>query len=230
MNTETLILEKKKVAGSWLKRTSVLTASIIVALVVVNAIWTYSGSGQWRLIRDKTGIKVYALKTSGSTLEQFKGTARLRATLPTVLKLTVDPVMLKALGGYGARYLGGDEYMSFSYFRMDPYPPLPFRPRESVLSVLKYQNTKTQELLLQVRAVPDKIPPSDCCFRVTQMNNSWRFRPIGVDQVDIEWLLNEDLGGMVPDSLKNHKWPNLMFNFLALMQDRAHVYEKPAAK
>ena len=221
-------IEKIKKRGA--RRVAIVGACVLGALLLVDVAWTFTGSGQWRVIRDDNGVKVYALKTPGAGVEQFKGTLRLHAALPAVVKLTVDPVLVKALGAYESRFLGGDENMSFSSFRMDVLRPLPFRPRESVFSVLKYMNPATHELLLQVRAVPDKLPPSQCCFRVTQMNNSWRFIPAGPDQTDVEWLLNEDLGGFVPDFIKNRKWSNLMFNFLTQMRARSRVYQQPPAK
>lgn len=209
----------------WAKRIALVIVLLMALAFATKSIWTFSGSNRWELVGDRNGVKVYSWKTPGSSVKKFKGVVRVRSTLSGLMALASDRNIAKEMGSYETHSLGGDEHLMYSSFRMDPYPPLPFRPRESVFSALLYQNPQTKEILIEVRATPDKTPPNACCFRVTDMNNSWRFTPLGDGEVEVEWILNEDLGGFVPDLLKNIKWPKVMFNFLAIVRDRVDKYQ-----
>jgi hypothetical protein len=108
---------------------------------------------------------------------------------------------------------------------MDTSPRFLFRPRQHVFGAIMYQNPENKEILYLIRATPDKVPLNDCCVRVNQMNNSWRFAPVENGEVEIEWMLNEDLGGFMPALVQNHKWPKLMFSFLGGLRDNISNYQ-----
>lgn len=221
METENLTAKPK----IWAKRLLFGIISLMAIAFAVKSIWTFSGSNRWELVGEKNGVKVYSWKTPGSPVKKFKGVVRVRSTLSGLLALASDRNIAKEMGSYDSHSLGGDEHLMYSSFRMDAYPPFPFRPRESVFSALLYQSPQTKEILIEVRATPDKTPANACCFRVTDMNNSWRFTPLDNGEIEVEWILNEDLGGFVPDVLKNRKWPKVMFNFLTIVRDRAGRYQ-----
>jgi hypothetical protein len=62
-----------------------------------------------------------------------------------------------------------------------------------------HQNPSTKEVLLTFTATPDKLPPDDCCFRVTDMNNSFRFTPLENGMVELEYVRNMTEGLWTPD-------------------------------
>jgi ribosome-associated toxin RatA of RatAB toxin-antitoxin module len=109
-----------------------------------------------------------------------------------------------------------DDQLLFTTFRYNL--PFKFRPREFVLRAQFYQNPKNKEVLLAYSAVPEKLPPNPCCFRVTDMNNTWRFTPLGNGQVEVEFLMNMDDGGFMPDLLINKVRPQVMFKALPRLQ------------
>lgn len=191
-------------------------AALLVLGFVGKTIWKYSGSNRWELVaerearrsqRDPTmwlpAVKVYALKSPGTELEQTKVVVRVKSTMAGIVKFMQDPDVCKRVGCTDSRVLErvSDQWM-YTTFRY-PYPR-PFRDRELVLSVNFAQNPKTKELLLQYSAVPDFLPANDCCFRVTRMNNTWRFRPVGNGEVEAEVVVNLDEGGFVPEFLSSH--------------------------
>jgi hypothetical protein len=96
--------------------------------------------------------------------------------------------------------------------------PFPFRPREFVVRSQIHQDALTKDVLLVYAAAPDKVPPNDCCFRVNNMNNAWRFTPLGNGQIDIVYVMNMNEGGYIPDLLLNRLRPKLVYGVLKGLQ------------
>jgi hypothetical protein len=187
-------------------------ASLFVLGFIGKTIYKYSGSNQWELVaerearrsRDGTmwlpSVKVYALKTPGSELEQTKAVVRMKTTMAGIVEFMSDPDLCKDMGCNNSKILERiDDQLLYSTFRY-PYPG-PFRDREWIVRAHFSQNPKTKEVLLEYSAIPDLLPPDDCCLRVARMNNTWRFRPVGKGEVEAQVVVNMDEGGFVPDFL-----------------------------
>lgn len=183
-------------------------AALLVLGFVAKTIWKYSGSNQWELVAQSKknslgmNVKVYALKSPGSELEQVKAVGRMKTTMAGIVKFMQDPDVCKDIGCTDSRMLESvDDQLVYMTSR---YPsPAPFRDREMIIRGHFSQNPKTKELLLEYAATPELLPANDCCFRITRMNNTWRFRPVGNGEVEAEVLLNMDDGGFVPDFLSS---------------------------
>jgi hypothetical protein len=92
--------------------------------------------------------------------------------------------------------------------------PLYLRRREFVMRARFHQIPSTKEIWAEYAAAPDKAPANDCCFRVTDMNNMWRITPVETGQIEIEYTMNMDWGGFLPDVLSNRIRPRYMYNQL----------------
>ncbi|HYC89895.1 MAG TPA: hypothetical protein VEO54_11840 [Thermoanaerobaculia bacterium] len=186
-----------------------LYAVVAVAIAAVSAhlIWKYSGSGQWELVKEKKGIRVYAMKTPGVAMMQFKGVARVQSSMHKAVALLLDPGICDFgdLSCYDSIAIqkvdeqrGGAGYYSFKWRY-----PFYFRPRQYVVEANFTQNPVTKEIYETVKAAPDKLPPDDCCLRVTQMQNSWRLKPLNNGEIEIEYVVNTAGGGFFPYILDN---------------------------
>ena len=190
---------------------------LMALLFLVHTIWRMSGSNRWQLVQDESGIKVYTLKTPGSDLIQVKGTVRVHSTLGGIVKFMVDPATCSDYGCYDSHTVERvDDQLQYNSFRFPT--PFPFKTRELVVRSQIDQNPQTKEVLLVVAAAPDKTPPSDCCFRVTQMNNTWQLTPLGNQEVEIEYVMNMNEGGSMPDLMLNWERPRLVFSVLQGLQ------------
>ena len=70
-----------------------------------------------------------------------------------------------------------------------------------------------------VAAAPDKAPPNDCCFRVTEMNNTWRLTPLENGLVEIEYVFNTNMGGFMPALSLNTRRPKFVVSVLSKLQE-----------
>ena len=76
----------KKIA----KFVSLGALTLAVILLIAHLAWKRSGSNQWELEIDKDGVKVYSLKSPGSSLKQFKMVTRLKTTLNRAVASLTD--------------------------------------------------------------------------------------------------------------------------------------------
>ncbi len=206
---------------TWFKRIAnvvlVLSVTLVALYFVASWIWRFSGSNQWELVGERKGVKVYSLKAPGADLTQVKGVVRVRASLATLVKFMQDPDLCKDLGCKNSIVVKRvDDQLQYVSFRYNL--PFPFRARDFVVRTEAYQNPHTKEVLLEFAAAPDKAPPNDCCFRVTDMNNTWRFTPVGNGLVEIEYIQNMNEGGFLPNLLLNRMRPKVLFAVLPRLQ------------
>jgi hypothetical protein len=207
--------------GTWVRRlvkvVALVSVALIALIIVASAAWRFSGSNKWEFAEERNGVKVYTLKTPGSDLIQVKGVVRLRSTLSGIMKFLLDPSTTNDYGYHEQRTIERvDDWLSYSSFRLDL--PSPIQTREFVIRTQIHQDPHTKEVLIVVTAVPDKAPPNECCFRVTEMNNTWRFTPLGDGQLELEYVNNTDMGGFMPDLLMNMQRPKFVAEVLSKLQ------------
>lgn len=191
--------------------------SVVVILFFGGLAWRYSGSNQWELVDERNGVKVYSLKSPGSDLTQVKGVVRVRSTLGGLVQFMGDADVCDDYGCYDVKTIDAwDEKLQYGSFRVNF--PRPFKPREFVIRTQVHQNPKTKEVVLEYAAAPEKAPLDDCCFRVTNMNNSWRFKPVGNGIVEAEYHMNMNEGGFIPAVMLNRVRPKVVYRVLATLQ------------
>ena len=201
----------------------VFVASVILAVVALAAhlVWKYSGSNQWEPIGvSKKGVKLYALKKPGETVKQFKGVVRVRSTLHNVMAASQDPSICENVDCYESRMFERVSERSQYYTFRWPYP-FGFQTREFVTEQrfsLVPAGPKSQALLVEVIATPDKLPPNDCCVRIETMHNTWKYTPVGNGELELEYVINMDDGGYFPYVLANFGAPEFIKYMLPTMQ------------
>jgi hypothetical protein len=215
--TENSVAKPKRWIKRVLKVLLVVSLSLVTLTFVVQLIWRFSGSNQWELVRDQNGVKIYTLKTPGLDSIQVKGMVRLRSTLSGMLTFMLDPGTCADYGCYDSYVIERvDDQILYSTFRTNL--PFPFQTRQYVIRSQLHQDPQTKEVLLVNSAVPDKIPLNDCCFRVTAMNNTLRFKPLGNGEVDLEFIMNMNEGGYVPSLILSRMYPKVVYSVLRGMQ------------
>lgn len=222
METGIVAPKRKRWPKKVLKIAWIGAVSLASLYCVGRLAWRFSGSNQWELVGDKNGVKVYSLKEPGNDLLQVKGVVRVRSTLASLVKMSQDESFCKETGCLDSRVLDWvDDQVQYGYFRYDL--PFPWRPREFVVRTWTYQNPRTKEVLMKVSAVPGMLPPNPCCFRVTDMNNTIRFTPVGNGQVEVEYVQHLNEGGFIPDWLLNVARGRLMLSGLPQLQ---HIVDR----
>lgn len=202
----------KRRVGRFLLRSLLV---LIILVLVAHFAWKYSGSNQWEKVGEQNGVVVYSLKAPGSTIEKFKAVWTIHSTLNRAVAWVNDNKgdgKHHPMGLYDLRFLERrGSRLSVSAYKQ---PIASFlRPREFVIQNEFSQDPKTKVLIYTVNAVPDRIPPDDCCVRVRAMANRWTLTPRKGGVIEVEWFADMDLGGFLPYALQNKVMPGGMLTF-----------------
>ncbi|TXH69130.1 MAG: hypothetical protein E6Q88_09435 [Lysobacteraceae bacterium] len=199
---------------------------LFVAILACHFAWLFSGSGRWELLEKKDGIAVYSLKTPGIALKKFKAVMSVQSSLSAAVKIMQDPHFCDSVGCMGSEMIERvDDKLQYYYFKWAM--PLFFKTRDFVVKSRFSQDPATKAVLLQITAVPERIPLSSCCFRIVDMNNSWRFIPQGNGDILIEYMVDTDQGGFFPYFLSNMAGSKFMHS--VLIKTRAFFQENQDA-
>lgn len=194
--------EPKRKSRKFLRIMAFGSVLIIAILVVAHFAWKYSGSNTWRLIQEKNGVQIYALKVPGATLEQFRAVFRIKTTLNRIVATMTDhstegcrkfvpgciagPV-LKEMDPQSLSFIQSYRVVFKSYLSF-------LAPRDFVGRGQFSQDPQSKVLVADFLTLPGLVPDDPCCVRVTNMHNVWRFTPLGDGQVEVEWSANYDPG------------------------------------
>ena len=197
-----------KRAWKYLKTFWVWTASIVFTCLVMERFWVMSGSSQWKLEIDRDGTQVYSMKVPGDSIVKFRGVTQYGYTYSHMLSAFIDAESFTkdcgklAAGCVEYRFLkpwDPQHMTNTQYWRTELGGP--FQNREVVVNGKIFQDKDTKVILLENSAAPSLIPPNDCCVRISQLHNTWKYTPLANGKVEVEYIQNFAGGGFIPDFL-----------------------------
>jgi hypothetical protein len=191
---------------------------LVVAAGVAQAAYTYSGDNEWKSLGTrKSGVTVYERKVPGSNIKQFKAVWKVKARLSEFVLFAKEEESDLTIGYYDQRQIGNKgEQVEWTAWKQKM--PSPLEPREFVIKNEYRQDPKTKTLYYIVTADPTKIPPDDCCVRIDEMTNRWSLTPLKNGEVQVEWFVNMDVGGVLPYFMQNSYQPGGMYYFARKLQ------------
>jgi hypothetical protein len=172
-------------------------ALVVAVLVVAHVAWKYSGSNKWELVLDKNGVQVYAVKVPGVAKKQFKAVTRIKTTLNRIVTAMTD-TSTEACREFVPTCTSGEvlepwnpqnQYL-VQAFRVDL--PRPLSPRDLVIKTEFHQDPQSKSLLIRCTALPDRIPPNECCVRIKNVHNTWRYTPVEDGEIEVEFSSNAE--------------------------------------
>ena len=193
-----------------------LLALLLVA-GLAHVAYMYSGDSKWAFLTEQKGVRVSSMKVPGSTLKKFRAVFRVKATLSTIVMfmqddesdLDVDFTNVKVL-----QYVNPQNKVS--YFRSGF--PKPIQDRDFSVRHTFVQDPLTRHIDYTLKAEPDMLPPEPCCIRVPRMDNTWRLTPLKNGEVEIDWVIDMDVGGLMPYFMINQAHPEIMVDFGSSLQ------------
>lgn len=195
----------EKKTRRWLFYPSVM----VVAIFILNILWLNSGDNQWVLEKDEDGTQVYSMKTPGSYVKQFKAimigeyslshlVAGLKenSTMDNCKNHIPDCVDVKVIEPWSDATMSDTVMWTLGL-------PEPLARREIVIQSFVKQDPETKVVTIDVIAAPNKIARNQGAVRLSYMQNRWRYTPLGDGKVEIEFMQDMDMGGLMPDILLN---------------------------
>lgn len=207
--------------GRRIRRGLLPTVAILATVAVVaHFAWKYSGSNQWELRRDENGVRVYTMKTPGSTLLKVKADMQVATSLSSaVFLLRGDESTSDDFGGQDFTVVDRIEtpQLFMACYSAKHPMPAPFRTKELVVMLNYAQDKRTKQVEINVQAAPGRTPPSPNTSRVTHLNNIFRLTPLPDGRIDWEITLDVDMGLFYP--LANLSMPEYLFKDLSYHKD-----------
>ena len=194
--------------------------ALAVLLTGAHFMWKASGTGEWNLVMEKDGVKIFERKQPGDTIKTYRAETRIKSTMVRAVGSMMDRTV-EACAAWNAGCVSGQEVEPWNeqeryyihFFHMNS--PAPMAPREFLLRAQFTPDAQDQSVFIQYTAMPDKLPLNDCCHRVTRMNNSWKFTPIANGELDVEFY--QDLDAGIPYFVYNLAAPGFVYDGLALL-------------
>lgn len=173
--------------------------------------------GQWELVKNTDGIKVYNRKMEGSKLKEFKGSVQFKASVNDVVKFLSnhtnhEKFMYKAKKG-SVEIVKKDTNGDF-YTYMIIETPWPASNRDLVTLYHKEAPQKDGSITIRVSSVDDIKPHVKGNVRVEKMRGYWKITPLPNGMVDVTHQAYSSPGGNVPDGLANSAAVDAPFQML----------------
>jgi hypothetical protein len=223
------------------KYTGVSLAGIFPILLVSHLIWENSGSNEWQVVSDKSGVRVSTLKTPGETLLKYRVNMHIDSRLSDVVFYLSSTTTGSDVGAIDVRRIeevsADPVFYAYDTYKLDMPPPW---GRVQVMMIGQYhQDPQTKRVDLSVLAAPNRLPLDNDVRRIVHLSNNWTLTPAQGGGVEIESVAELDLG--LPYVLANLAMPGVVneeFNKMreVLKRDKyrnrtvAFVTEPPQAK
>ncbi|MCB0578686.1 MAG: hypothetical protein KDD10_05190 [Phaeodactylibacter sp.] len=159
---------------------------------------------QWQFQKETEGIKVYYRESPDSKIKELKATLIVESSLSAAVKVISDAArfpdwVYKCKAG---SVIEGDSEQSFCYYNLSDFP-WPLSDREFIFRCTTFQNPETLEVFSLATAAPDLLPETSKHVRVQTAESNFRLRPLEGRQVEVEYFLKADPGGLIPAWMVN---------------------------
>jgi hypothetical protein len=190
----------------------------------------------WQYVREQDGITSYRRERPGAPLSGFRARAMFPADVWTVLSILEDVDRACEWTSHCAamrKLQSKSDLEMLVYARMNA--PWPVRDRDVVTRVAISIHSQTQ-IVADIRSMSGGPSVPDDVVRIPSMQASYRFSVKGPRQVEVEYEIDVDPGGTLPDWVKNMVGRDLAHQTLYRLRERARwalergAYEQRAAQ
>lgn len=153
---------------------------------------------------DKDSIKVYTCPRADSRYKTIKTTFKLKSTVPQLAAavLDIDRYAAWQYRTVSVRVLERTSDRELIYHTEVGAPVLTSN-RDFVIRLTVDPDPKTNGMIVEAVSVPNHIPPVEDVIRVPYSRAKWIVTPASKGEVDVEYIIDIDLGGSVPPWIVN---------------------------
>ncbi len=168
--------------------------------------------GDWKLEKDKRGIKVFTKKIDGRNLKRSKTTTTISASIDEVFAWLTNVErhkewMDKVSTSEVLENVSNTEFIAY-YVANAPWPA---SDRDIVVHYTIDASSATQKII-QVREESNYLPEKDGFVRVPMTNSTWTITDNGDGTVSVVYETVSEPGGSVPDWMANSAAVDSPFN------------------
>lgn len=176
---------------------------------------TYA-QGNWKLEKEKDGIKVWTRKQANSNLKEYKGVMIIPSNMDKLISFfrnyrLFEKWMYKSdVGSFKLlKKITDNEFV----IRLTMSAPF-IKTRESITHFTINQADNKGEVLINLVTVPDFIPLDNNYVRIPKMSGYWKLIPLENGKIEITNVASVNAGGSIPDGLTNLSAVDAPFSML----------------
>ncbi len=196
----------------------------ITAIIFMLFVTQISFAQKWGLAKDKNGIKVYTRSIEGSSFKEFKGITQMNGDIASFVSLMRDvPNFTVLFESCVAPKLLKREGETIQIHYLQTEAPWPVTNRDGIYKYVFEYDSEKQELLVDLKALPDYNEKNENFIRVPKATGYWKVKNLGNQQIEVTYQLHADPGGAIPGWLANSSSIDLPFNTLTNVKNRIGV-------
>jgi hypothetical protein len=184
-----------------------VTSSMLVGVLLLfrTLSWAQVPSGvKWELVKEGNGIKVYTAPASNSGRKYIKVTAALTGSLSRVQAVFRDVARQKEwVYGTKQAYLIQKADDSHLLYYNETALPWPASNRDIPIRMALAEDPTRHTLTITQEGDPGAAPSYKGIVRVPHFKGNWIFRESNKGQLQVEYYLDIDPGGSLPNWVVN---------------------------
>jgi len=159
---------------------------------------------KWKLQSETDGLKVYLRDFPNSNVKEVKIETVFDHSLSTIISVLKDipayPDWIYKCEG-SSRLEASTQNSSLYYCEIDF--PWPMSNRDFIARSKLRQDPATKRVYIDVKGIPDHVPPKDDIVRIEDLGIHYEFIPLKDGQVKMIYRLHSDPAGSIPPWLVN---------------------------
>lgn len=177
----------------------------IILTVAILQLNFYSKTDEnWKLVKNKDGIKAYTRETEGSDVRQVKVKTNIKSTLSAIVSIIKDVNSHKnwiysCKKAKIIKQVNNTEH----YYYNETEAPWSVSNRDIVTHAVIKQNKKTKVVIITSIGIPEYINEIKGVVRIKKLNAQWKFIPKENGTIDLFFVVLIDLGGGLPAWIVN---------------------------
>jgi hypothetical protein len=159
---------------------------------------------KWELVKEGKGIKVFTAPAGSSGRKNIKATATMTSSLNKVQAVFRDIAGQKAWvyatkQAYLIKKTDDDHLLYYNETAL----PWPASNRDIAIRMTLKEDPSSHTLAITQEGSPNAAPVNKGIVRVPHLQGNWKFREEGKGQLQVEYYLDIDPGGSLPNWVVN---------------------------
>lgn len=181
--------------------------AILLLLVTHSA----AAQGNWNLVKDEAGIKVYTRTESGSKYKAFKAEMQVNCKIENIVEVLKNTASINkwVVNCKGVKLLKTED--NDQYYYIETSLPLPFENRDMVYH-FQYIETNSRQVRVIVAGIPEYIQPEEGIVRMVKADGYWLLTLVDTNKTAVTYQMHVEPGGLIPAWLANPFIKNVPFS------------------
>lgn len=158
---------------------------------------------EWKLDREKEGIKIYSSSYPDSRIKALKVECTVESTLSQLAAVLLDIKNQDEWFYHTKSTILKEVSPTELYYHAELFFPFPMCNRDFIERIVLSQNTDTRVITMTVENLPDFIPIQKGIVRVLHSECNWVVTPLDKKSLLVEFTLFADPAGSIPVWLVN---------------------------